>query len=79
MKVAIPEPAPVASIFTHQIGVEALKVRSGPAKTSRQVFTLKGGSLVSIGESKKGWIKITTEDGRRGWVFAKFLNPANGI
>jgi hypothetical protein len=64
------------SIFTHKVGVEALKVRAGPAKSTNQVFALKGGALVSVGATRNGWIEITTQDGRRGWVYAKFLNPA---
>jgi len=71
-------PAPVqveASIYTHKVGVEALKVRAGPAKSTAQVFALKGGALVSIGERRNGWVEITTQDGRRGWAYAKFLNP----
>jgi hypothetical protein len=78
VKVAIPQPAPVASIYTHKIGVEALRVRSGPAKGNAQVFTLRGGTLVSVGGSQNGWTNIITQDGRSGWVFAKFLNPVKG-
>lgn len=78
VEVTIPEPVPVPSIYTHKIGVESLKVRSGPSKSTSQVFALKGGTPVSLGQSKNGWTEITTQDGRTGWVFAKFLNPTKG-
>lgn len=78
VNVAIPAAAapPVASAFTHKVGVESLRVRSGPVKTSTQVFALKGGTPVLLGQTSNGWVRITTQDGRSGWVFAKLLNPA---
>ncbi|MGN6487919.1 MAG: SH3 domain-containing protein [Devosia sp.] len=79
VKAELPVPtAPDLGTYTHKVGVESLRVRSGPAKGADQVFALKGGTAVSLGETRNGWVEITTEDGRKGWVFAKFLNPRQG-
>lgn len=78
VKVELPASSAVPDGFTRKVGVEVLKVRSGPAKASDQVFVLKGGTPVSVGETHNGWVEITTRDGRSGWVFARFLNPAQG-
>jgi uncharacterized protein YgiM (DUF1202 family) len=72
------ETVPDLGVYTHKVGVESLRVRSGPASATDQVFALKGGTAVSLGESRQGWVEITTEDGRTGWVYAKFLNPRQG-
>lgn len=69
-----PASTPDFGAYTHKVGVEALKVRSGPKRDSEQLFNLRGGALVAPGQSRFGWVEITTEDGRSGGVFAKFLN-----
>jgi len=65
-------------VYTYKVGVESLKVRSGPNKSADQLFSLKGGTAVQLGETRGGWVQITTEDGRAGWVYAKLLNPRQG-
>lgn len=69
---------PSLSVFTHKVGVESLRVRSGPDKSAEQVFALRGGTAVKLGANRNGWVEITTDDGRHGWVYAKFLNPRQG-
>ncbi len=67
-----------AAIYTHKVGVEALRVRGGPKRTADQLFVLRAGTPVKRGAEQRGWVEITTEDGRTGWVFAQFLNPRQG-
>lgn len=64
-----------ASTFSHSVAVESLRVREAPVKTSRQVFLLGGGTRVTVGRTERGWVMITAEDGRAGWVYGKFLSP----
>jgi len=58
-----------------KVGVESLRVRSGPSRTSSQVFVLKGGTMVVADRSDGGWVEISTEDGRQGWAYKTLLVP----
>ncbi len=66
------QPAPG---FTHSVTVEALRVRSGPGRTQPQVFTLKGGTWVNISDNVRGWVRITDQAGKTGWVYGSLLRP----
>lgn len=58
------------------VTADSLRVRSGPTKTSRQVFGIAAGAKVTVSATQKGWVLITAEGGRTGWVYGKFLQPA---
>ena len=58
------------------VAVDSLRVRSSPAKDSPQVFGLHNGAMVTVSGTERGWMLITAEDGRTGWVYGKFLRPA---
>lgn len=68
-----------APAFTHTVGVESLRVRQGPIKTSSQLFALKGGTPVTVSKSERGWAMITDGTGRSGWVYGKMLNPTEDL
>lgn len=68
------EAAPAAAAFV--VAVPSLRVRSGPTKTSAQVFGLNAGATVTVSSTRNGWVLITADGGRTGWVYAKFLRPA---
>ena len=68
-----------APTFTHTVGVESLRVREAPIKTSRQLFALKGGAAVTVSKSERGWVMITDATGRSGWVYGKMLNPTEEL
>ena len=73
-----PLAAPTAvSGFTHIVAVESLRVRSGPSRIAQQLFALKGGSPVTVSRSERGWVMITAEGGRSGWVYGKMLRTAD--
>ena len=64
---------PPASTFSHTVAVESLRVRAGPKKTTRQLFSLKGGTPVTVIEEDGGWVLITASGDRIGWVHSKLL------
>lgn len=75
-KSSVPVRAAPPPGFTHSVTVEALRVRSGPKPIAPQVFTLKGGSWVRIGDTVQGWVRITDQAGQSGWVYGSLLRPA---
>ncbi len=62
--------------FSHQVVASGANVRSGPKKNFPQVFTLRQGSWVNIGENVRGWVKVTDETGREGWVYGGLLQES---
>ena len=68
----VASPAPS---FTHTVAVESLRVRSGPRKTSPQIFALKGGTPVTVIKDDGSWVLITAGGDRIGWVYGKMLRP----
>jgi uncharacterized protein YgiM (DUF1202 family) len=77
--VATSPPAVSIPRYTHKVAVQAVKVRSGPGKTSPQVFTLRGGRWVNIGETVRGWVLVTDEAGRQGWVYRSLLQGDDDV
>lgn len=65
--------ADVASGDTGTIGGSGVNVRSGPGKSSARLFALAAGEKVKIGENQHGWLKITDDQGRTGWVYKSFI------
>ena len=51
-----------------------VNVRSGPGKSNGRAFGLAGGEKVTVGENQRGWLKITDDQGRTGWVYKDYLN-----
>jgi len=62
--------------FSHTVAVESLRVRSGPKKSTPQLFALKGGTAVRVVKDQGGWVLVDAGEGRIGWVYAKMLRPA---
>ena len=58
-----------------QVVASGANVRSGPKKAAPQVFTLTAGSWVNISDNVRGWVKVTDETGRGGWVYGELLQP----
>lgn len=63
--------------FSHQVVASGANVRSGPKKSFPQVFTLHQGSWVNVSDNVRGWVKVTDETGREGWVFGSLLQPGS--
>jgi hypothetical protein len=48
-------------------------VHTGPAKASKVLFALNPGVTVILNDEERGWMKVTDEDGRTGWVWEELL------
>jgi uncharacterized protein YgiM (DUF1202 family) len=55
------------------VGGLGVNVRSGPSKSSARLFALEGGKKVTVSENRKGWLRVTDERGRTGWIYSSFL------
>jgi tetratricopeptide (TPR) repeat protein len=62
-------------LFTDEWQRQAVVIASGdtparfePAESGTVHFVLKEGSLVSVNETRPGWLQVSRCDGRRGWV-----------
>ena len=71
-----PLAASPAPTFTHTVSVESLRVRSGPRKTTPQIFALKGRTHVTVIKDDGSWVLIPAGGDRIGWVYGKLLRPA---
>ena len=59
-----------------EVGVESLNLRHGPGTQYKVLEILPGGkSLHYLAEPRRGWVRVTTEEGTTGWTFLKFLKP----
>ena len=73
---AKPEPAKAeaATGDARTIAGAGVNVRSGPGKSNGKLFALAGGEKVTVGENQRGWLKITDDQGRTGWIYKSYLN-----
>lgn len=73
-----PEPEPKreasASGDSRTVAGAGVNVRSGPGKSNAKVFGLAGGEKVTVSENQRGWLKVTDDQGRTGWVYKDYLN-----
>lgn len=63
-----------ASGDTRTVAGAGVNVRSGPGKSNGKVFALAGGEKVTVGENQRGWLKITDDQGRTGWIYKDYLS-----
>lgn len=61
--------------YSHQVSATGANVRTGPRKSFPAAFTLRNGSWVNVSDNVRGWVKVTDEDGREGWVYGSLLTP----
>jgi hypothetical protein len=81
---AKPEPEPVevaaatepaaASGDTRTVAGSGVNVRSGPGKSNGTLFTLAPGKTVNVLEDQRGWLKVTDDQNRTGWLYRSFVN-----
>ena len=50
-----------------------INLRQDPSATSNKVSELQAGSKVTIKETKNGWTKVQTQDGKSGWVSGYYV------
>ncbi len=67
-------PAGAARVRTRQ----AVNVREGPGNEFARITTVPAGTDARVIEVVKGWNHVELGDGRRGWIFERFLGPPEG-
>jgi len=61
------------------VGGSGANVRANPSKGSGNVlFALRAGEKVTVVERKRGWMKITDDQGRSGWIYSDYLSKSAG-
>ncbi len=71
------EPAQVADVAageTRTVTGAGVNVRSGPGKSSSRLFSLVRGQKVKVSEDRRGWLRITDDKGRTGWIYKTYVN-----
>ena len=58
--------------------VQAVNVRAGPSNDSERVTTVDGGTEVTVLDEELGWKEVVLPDGRRGYIYRKWLSPVDG-
>jgi uncharacterized protein YgiM (DUF1202 family) len=51
-----------------------VNVRSSPSSGAEKLFALPGGRKVSVSETQRGWLKITDDSGRTGWLYEDYVS-----
>jgi uncharacterized protein YraI len=55
--------------------IQAVNVRAGPANSFERLTTLPGGTVATVRGESLGWYDLEFEDGRRGWIYKRWLEP----
>lgn len=71
--VAAAEPAS-ASADVRTVAGSGVNVRSGPGMSNRTLFTLAAGKQVNVLEDQRGWLRVTDDQDRTGWLYRSFVN-----
>lgn len=53
---------------------EAVNLRASASKSSSRISVVNAGTAVTVLETRRSWSRITTDDGRTGWLASRFLN-----
>ncbi|MEQ1770215.1 MAG: SH3 domain-containing protein [Devosia sp.] len=72
-KAVTPKTKKAAASNTRKVAGQGVNVRSGAGKSKGKLFALPGGSVVTVLEDDKGWLKITDSQGRTGWIYKDYL------
>jgi uncharacterized protein YgiM (DUF1202 family) len=51
-----------------------VNVRSSPSSSAAKLFALPGGRKVSVSETQRGWLKVTDDQGRTGWLYEDYVS-----
>lgn len=55
------------------IVARALNLREGPSVRTDVLGRLVNGTKVVVVEQQRGWLRVESEDGQTGWVFARYV------
>jgi Flp pilus assembly protein TadD len=56
---------------------QAVNLRSGPGNEFDRMTTLPGGTELPVVSVNKGWYELQLKDGKRGFIYQKWLVPAS--
>jgi hypothetical protein len=62
---------------TRMVATISVNVRDRPSNDSRVIGTLRDGASVAVLGSQQGWMQIADGTGQSGWVYGRYLRPAN--
>jgi uncharacterized protein YraI len=62
-----------ASGDVRTVGGAGVNVRSGPSTKQGKLFALAGGEQVTVTGTQRGWLQITDDQGRTGWVYKNYV------
>lgn len=78
--VAAAEPDPVPAVAPKPVGKgmatvlgKGANVRASPSSGGKVLFALAGGETVKVGDNKRGWLHVTDDQGRSGWIYSDFV------
>lgn len=60
---------------TGHISGSNVVLRSGPGTNNRKLGIITSGTTLRISEESKDWSKVSTSDGREGWVYSPLIKP----
>jgi hypothetical protein len=70
-----PAPAPQAWAPTHRVPRSGLPARTAPDASLPAIATLGAGTPLRVAEERGAWALVTAENGWRGWVDGRRLEP----
>jgi uncharacterized protein YgiM (DUF1202 family) len=56
---------------------QAVNLRAGPGNEFERMTTLPGGTELPVLGISKGWYELELKDGRRGYIYQKWLTPVS--
>lgn len=57
----------------------AVNYRTGPGKSYPRLGTLQRGTMVYVTANYGGWYEIALQGGAKGYVYSRYLAPANNV
>ncbi|UVI29775.1 N-acetylmuramoyl-L-alanine amidase [Paenibacillus spongiae] len=61
------------------VNVDSLRLREGPGTTYSVVTGAVRGDVLSVSESRSGWLRVKTAAGETGWVSGQFVKETAGL
>lgn len=59
--------------------VAFVNLRADPNSSARVLGVVAKGAKIDVVERKKGWLRVTTENSKTGWVYSGFVRSPSGV
>lgn len=66
----------VGDRYNAATGAGFLALRAGPSRSASQISELFEDDKVEIIKSKKGWLKVLSDNGAEGWVSSDYIRSS---